>query len=117
MLPLLGSNNCLPLLHMDNRFIWLEETGDRINEFEVGYMINPSLHVNKEFKEQVEKFMNTTFGELTQHFIKTALKKKQMCFRIFFFLMKRFRFRILGEVKILYYLRYFIIDYYKHYNY
>ena len=40
---------------MHKRFIWLEETGERINESEIGCMINPSLHVNKSFKEQVEK--------------------------------------------------------------
>ena len=39
-------------------------------------MINPSLHVNKSFKEQVEKCMNTRFGELTKPFIKTTLSKK-----------------------------------------
>ena len=39
-------------------------------------MINPSLHVNKALKEQVEKCMNTTFGELTQTFIKITLFKK-----------------------------------------
>ena len=26
MLSLLGANNCLPLFHMDKRFIWLNET-------------------------------------------------------------------------------------------
>ena len=58
-------------------FIWIEETGERINEFKIGYMINPGFHADKAFKEQVEKFMNTTFGELTQPFIKTTLSKKQ----------------------------------------
>ena len=53
MLPFLGTNNRLPLLHTAKCFIWLEETGKRINEFKIGYMINPSLHVNKSFKEQV----------------------------------------------------------------
>ena len=47
MLPLLGYNHCLPLLHMDKTFIWIEETGERINEFEIGCMINPTFHVNK----------------------------------------------------------------------
>ena len=40
-------------------------------------MINPGFHVNKAFKEQVEKFMNTTFGEITQPFIKATLSKRQ----------------------------------------
>ena len=32
-------------------------------------MINPTLHVNKYFKEQAENFMNNVFGTLTQPFI------------------------------------------------
>ena len=32
-------------------------------------MINPGLNVNKAFRQQVEKCMNTIFDEITQHFI------------------------------------------------
>ena len=39
-------------------------------------MINPTLHVNKEFKEQVKKCMNDTFGTITQPFIKNTMKNK-----------------------------------------
>ena len=49
----------------------------RINEFEIGYMNNPILHVDKSFRYQVEKYMNTRFVELTQSFIKAKLLKKQ----------------------------------------
>ena len=73
MLPLLGGNHRLLLLHKAKRFIWIEETGKHINEFDIGYMINPNLHVNKYFKDQVEKCMNTTFGEITKPFITAAL--------------------------------------------
>ena len=73
ILPLLGDNNHLPLFHMAKRFIWLAETGGHIIEFYIGYMINPSLHVNKDFRYQVEKCMNNTFVELKQPFIKTTL--------------------------------------------
>ena len=76
------SNNCLQLLHMAKRFIWLEETGERINEFYIGYMINTNLYVNKAFRDQVEKCMNTTFGALAQPFINTTFSKKYKCFRI-----------------------------------
>ena len=76
MLPLLGDNHHLPLLHRAKYFIWIEETGKRINEIDIGYMINPSFHVNKAFRDQVEKSMNTTFGELTQPFTKATLSKK-----------------------------------------
>ena len=65
---------------MDKCFIWLEETGKHINYFEIGYTINPILHVNKSFRYQVEKCMNSTFGAITQPFIRaTLLKKMQVC--------------------------------------
>ena len=32
LLPLLETNKCLPLLHKAKRFIWIEETGEHINE-------------------------------------------------------------------------------------
>ena len=60
---------------MDKRFICLVETGEIINDFEIGYMINPSFHVNEAFRYQVEKCMNTTFGKFTQPFIKATLSK------------------------------------------
>ena len=75
LFPLLGANHHIILLHMAKCFIWLEEKKERINEFYIGYMINPSLHVNKAFRYQVEKCLNTTFGELTQYFIKATLSK------------------------------------------
>ena len=54
MLPLLMDNHRLQLFHMAKRFIWIEETSEHINEFDIGYMINPSLHINKYFRDQVE---------------------------------------------------------------
>ena len=69
ILQFLGANHCLLLLPTDKCFIWIEETGERINEFEIGYMIIPYLCVNIFFRDQVEKYMNTTFGALTQPFI------------------------------------------------
>ena len=38
-------------------------------------MIDPDLNANKAFIEQVEKYMFTTFGEITQPFIKATLAK------------------------------------------
>ena len=54
MFPLLGDNHRLLLLHMVKRFIWIEETGERINKFDIGYIIHLSFYVNKTFKNQVE---------------------------------------------------------------
>ena len=45
--PLLGTDNCLPLSHMAKSYIWLEEKNQRINEFSIGYMMNPNLSMNK----------------------------------------------------------------------
>ena len=75
ILPFWGANYCLTSLHMSKRFICLEETGKRINQFYIGYIIDPGFHVNKAFRDQVEKCMNIIFGELAQSFIKATLSK------------------------------------------
>ena len=48
---LLRNNHRLPLSHMDRSYIWIEETNHRINEFSIGYMMNPNLSTNKVFRE------------------------------------------------------------------
>ena len=60
---------------MDKRFIWIEEKKERINEFEIGYIINPNFYVHKAFREHVDKCMNNTFGALTQPFNKNTWSK------------------------------------------
>ena len=55
MLSLLGTNHRLPLFHMAKHLIWINETKKRINEFTIGYTINPGLNVNKASREKVEK--------------------------------------------------------------
>ena len=77
---LLGTNHCLPLSHMAKSYIWLEEKNDCINEFSIVYMMNPKFIINKAFKEQVTKYMKTTFGAMTQqHITKIPLKITQEC--------------------------------------
>ena len=66
MLPLLGENHRLPLFHMAKHFIWIIKTKN-------GYMIYLGLNVSEAFIEQVKKCMHTTFGEITQPFIKSKL--------------------------------------------
>ena len=51
---LLGANCRMPLLHMSKSYIWLEETNQRINEFSIGYMMNPNLNRNRSFRDQVK---------------------------------------------------------------
>ena len=76
MLPLLGENHRLPFFNMAQHFIWLEETKKGIEEFKIGYKINPCLNVNKAFRYQVQKCMYTAFGEITKPFIKYTFSKK-----------------------------------------
>ena len=68
---LLGTNHRLPLSHMAKGYTCLEETKESINQFSIGYIINPNFSINKSFKEQVTKFMKIAFGAMTQpHIIK-----------------------------------------------
>ena len=68
----------MTLLHMSKSYFWFEETNQSINEFSIGYMMNPNLHRNKVFKEQVKGFLKNTFGPSTNiHIGKILLKKIQ----------------------------------------
>ena len=55
LLPLLGVDNCQPLLHIYNTFIYINSTETSINRFSIEYMVNRTLHVNKVFREQLDK--------------------------------------------------------------
>ena len=77
MQSLLGDHHRLPLFNMAKGFICLEETKERIKTFLIGYMINPALNINKAFREQVNKFIKTTFCTITQHHHKTILAKNK----------------------------------------
>ena len=50
MLSFFSDSHCLPLFHMAKSIIWIEEKKDCINEFSIGYMINPKLNINKAFR-------------------------------------------------------------------
>ena len=58
---MLGTNHRLPLSNMARSYIWLEETNQRINYFSIGYMMNPTLYINKVFREQVKVCLKTIF--------------------------------------------------------
>ena len=73
--PLVGTNHRLPLSHTAKSYIWLEETDQRINEFSIGYMMNPNQSINKYFKEQVKIFMKTTFSTSTMTHISRIILK------------------------------------------
>ena len=50
-----------------------------MNQFAIGYIINPTLQVNKVFIENVEKFLRATFHENKMENIKDVMKKKDTC--------------------------------------
>ena len=50
MLSFFGENCRLPLFHGAKRCICNNETKQRINDFKIGYMINPGSNVNKAFR-------------------------------------------------------------------
>ena len=73
---LLGTNCRRPLLHMSKSYIWLEEKNQRINEFSIGYMMNPNFNTNKAFRQQVKVCLKNTFGPSTNiHIGKISPKK------------------------------------------
>ena len=73
---MLGSNCRMPLIHMSNRKIWIEETNQRINELSFAYMLNPILNKNKSFKDQVKTCLSNTFGaDTNKHINKTLMKR------------------------------------------
>ena len=43
-----------------------------MNEFKIGCMIHQNLNINKSLREQVVKCMKTTFGAITQRFIRAT---------------------------------------------
>ena len=55
LMPLVGVNNIQPILHMYKIMVKCYSTDETINQFVIGYMINPSLNCNKVFRIQVEK--------------------------------------------------------------
>ena len=74
---ILGTNFLMPLLHMSKSYIWLEVQNQRINEFSIGYMMNPNFNRNRAFRDQVRVFLKNTLGPDTNiHIVKTLSKKK-----------------------------------------
>ena len=73
MQSMLGDNCRMPLLHMSKSYIWLEETNQRINEFSIGYMMNPTLYRSRDFKDQVKVCLKHTFGPDTNYHISRTL--------------------------------------------
>ena len=52
---------------------------EKNNKFAIGYIIKPLLHINKVFREQVEKFLRSTFNESTKVTIRGVMKNNDTC--------------------------------------
>ena len=76
---LVGINYSEPILHMSKRMVHIYSIYDIINQFEIGYMINPALNVNKVLREKVVKCLSDTYNENTMENIRGCLKKKNIC--------------------------------------
>ena len=76
LMTLLGVNHGIPILHMPKRMVYIYSTDNTVHKFAIGYMINPSLHINKIFKTQVEKLLGCSFSTETMKTIKSCLMKK-----------------------------------------
>ena len=79
LLPLLGVNHRQPVLHIYKILVYLYTTNKRINQFAIGYMINPTLHSNKAFREQVEKWLIVKFHQNTMVGIQNVMRRKDTC--------------------------------------
>ena len=75
MQSMLGTNCSMPLLHMSKSYILLEKNNQCINEFSIGYMMNPTLYRNIDFKDQVKLCLKHIFGPDTNSHISKILHK------------------------------------------
>ena len=50
-----------------------------MNRFEIGYNVNPTLHVNKDFRDQFKKLLKESFHSSTFSGIKNVMKKWDVC--------------------------------------
>ena len=79
LLPLLGVNHRQPILYMSKILVYLYGTDKHVNQFSIGYMINPKLHDNKVFREQVKKYIRATFHQNITESIRNVMRKKNKC--------------------------------------
>ena len=75
---LLGANHHMPLSHMAKSYIWIEEKNQIINEFSIGYMVNPNLYKRKSFRDQVKGCFKNKFGPYTNTHIGKILFRHPM---------------------------------------
>ena len=76
LIPIVGVNHRLPILHISNRMIYIYSTEKTVHQFSIGYMINPSIHINKIFKTKIEKLLGCYFFIETMQTIKKFQRRR-----------------------------------------
>ena len=61
LMTLVGVNHRQPILHISKRMVHCYSTDESINQFAIGYTINPSLNCDKLFREKIEKCWSASF--------------------------------------------------------
>ena len=79
LLPLVGVNNLQPILHTSKIMVHCYTIDENINQFAIGYMINPSLKFNNVFRIKFEKCLSLSFYARTMKTIKYCLTNKNTC--------------------------------------
>ena len=79
LIPLAGENHCQPLSHMSKRMIHCYYTDESINQFAIGYMINPWLNCNKILREKFEKWLSVSFHKNKMEKIKDCQRNNNTC--------------------------------------
>ena len=64
---------------MSKIFVFINTTEEHINQFEIGFITNPTLHVNKVFRDQYRKFLKYKYHQSIMKRLKNVLRKKYTC--------------------------------------
>ena len=72
---LVGVNYRQNILHMSRIMVHCYSIDETINQFAIGYMINPSLNCNKVLRLHVKKNLSVSFHSRRMETIRDFLKK------------------------------------------
>ena len=64
---------------MSKRMVHCYSTDETINQFAIGFIINPSINCNKLLRVQVEKCLNISFTSRKMEIIRYCLKNENTC--------------------------------------
>ena len=77
--PLLGVNYCQHILNKSKIMVHCYSTDETVNQFAIGYIINPSITYNKVFIIQAEKCLSLSFTAIRMETIKYFLRNNNKC--------------------------------------